>query len=93
LKCWFTRYRIVIAIAMEKTLPHTRTKLEEFFVKQKKKLMFFSGDIPTAEELELLKDARARVGMVIKARWAILGILALYGQSRGNYWLYFCGRI
>jgi diguanylate cyclase (GGDEF)-like protein len=44
-----------------------------------KKLFLAYGGVPTAEELEMLKDARERVGMVIRARWVLLGILALYG--------------
>jgi diguanylate cyclase (GGDEF)-like protein len=37
-----------------------------------------SGDVPTTDELEWLKESRERVGMVIRARWAILAILAGY---------------
>ena len=37
-----------------------------------------SGDVPTTEELAWLKESRERVGMVIRARWAILAILAGY---------------
>jgi len=42
-------------------------------------LKFLSSDAPTTEELELFKESRERVGMVIRARWIILGILAVYG--------------
>ena len=35
-----------------------------------------SGEVPTTEELAWLKESRERVGMVIRARWAILAILA-----------------
>jgi hypothetical protein len=44
-----------------------------------KKFTYVTGDIPTTEELELLKDARERTGLVIRARWILLGILAAYG--------------
>ena len=44
-----------------------------------KQKIFFSGDDPTMEELELLKEHRKRVGLVIHARWALLVILAAYG--------------
>jgi diguanylate cyclase (GGDEF)-like protein len=46
-----------------------------------KNLFLVSSDVPTTEELELLKDARERVGLVIRARWIILGMLALYGLA------------
>jgi diguanylate cyclase (GGDEF)-like protein len=42
-------------------------------------LKFISSDSPTTEELELFKESRERVGMVVRARWIILGILAVYG--------------
>jgi diguanylate cyclase (GGDEF)-like protein len=35
-------------------------------------------EVPTTEELAWLKESRERVGMVIRARWAILAILAGY---------------
>jgi diguanylate cyclase (GGDEF)-like protein len=38
-----------------------------------------TGEVPTTEELELLTEARERVGLIIRARWVILAILALYG--------------
>jgi hypothetical protein len=44
-----------------------------------RKLTFFSGNVPTTEELEHFKDARERVRLVIQARWAILGLLGAYG--------------
>ena len=37
-----------------------------------------SGEAPTTAELEWLKESRERVGMVIRARWAILAVLAVY---------------
>jgi hypothetical protein len=43
------------------------------------KLSIITGDVPTTEELELLREATERVGLVIRARWVILGIFALYG--------------
>ena len=51
----------------------------EFLKEQWKNLTYFSGDIPSTEELVLLKESRERVGLVIRARWAILAILACYG--------------
>jgi diguanylate cyclase (GGDEF)-like protein len=42
-------------------------------------LVYISGDAPTAVELEMLKEGRERVGLVIRARWVVLGILATYG--------------
>jgi diguanylate cyclase (GGDEF)-like protein len=44
-----------------------------------KNLYLISSDAPTTDELEVLKNAKERVGMVIRARWVLLGILALYG--------------
>lgn len=44
-----------------------------------RKLTYFPGDAPTSQEIEMLKEARERVGLVIRARWVLLGILALYG--------------
>jgi len=38
----------------------------------------FPGDAPSTEELILLKESRERVGLVIRARWAVLAILAFY---------------
>jgi diguanylate cyclase (GGDEF)-like protein len=43
-----------------------------------KHIFLVAGDVPTTEELELLKDSRERVGLVIRARWIILGSLALF---------------
>jgi len=43
------------------------------------KISIVSSEVPTTEELEMLKEARERVGLIIKARWVILAILALYG--------------
>lgn len=37
------------------------------------------GEVPTTEELAWLNEARDRVGMVIRARWIVLGVLAAYG--------------
>ena len=42
-------------------------------------LTYVSGEVPTSEELILLNEARQRVGLVIRARWVLLGILAAYG--------------
>jgi diguanylate cyclase (GGDEF)-like protein len=42
-------------------------------------LKFLSSDAPTTEELELFKKSRERVGMLVRARWIILAILAVYG--------------
>jgi diguanylate cyclase (GGDEF)-like protein len=47
----------------------------------RKNLFLISSDVPTTEELETLKDARERVGLIVRARWIILGMLALYGLS------------
>jgi diguanylate cyclase (GGDEF)-like protein len=44
-----------------------------------KGLLYVSRDVPTAVELEMLKEGRERVGLVIRARWIVLGILATYG--------------
>jgi len=48
-------------------------------VEQIKKMTYLSGDAPTSQELEMFKEARERVGLVIRARWVILGIMGLYG--------------
>ena len=42
-------------------------------------MTFFSGDAPTTEELELFHEHRKRVGLVITARWILLGALTTYG--------------
>jgi len=49
------------------------------FGEQWKKISIFAGDVPTTEELELLKENRERVGMVIRARWVLLMLLTAYG--------------
>jgi diguanylate cyclase (GGDEF)-like protein len=49
--------------------------LEEKF----RQLKIISSDSPTTEELELFNESRERIAMVIRARWIILGILALFG--------------
>jgi GGDEF domain-containing protein len=46
-----------------------------------KSMFLASGEIPTMEELEMLKDARERAALVIRARWILLGILAVYGLA------------
>lgn len=43
------------------------------------KLKYISTDAPTTDELELLNESRVRVAQIIRARWIILGILAVYG--------------
>src|SRR5512143_2778983 len=42
-------------------------------------LTYLSGEVPTSDDLLLLNEARQRVGLVIRARWVLLGILAVYG--------------
>lgn len=42
-------------------------------------LFYISGDLPTSVEIEMFKEDRERVGLVIRARWIVLGILAAYG--------------
>lgn len=61
----------------------------QFMTDQRKKIFFASGDVPTTEELEMLKDARERVGLVIRARWILLGILALYGAAAFVFYNHF----
>jgi diguanylate cyclase (GGDEF)-like protein len=43
------------------------------------RLKYISTDAPTTDELELLNESRVRIAQVIRARWIILGILAVYG--------------
>src|SRR5659263_129398 len=43
------------------------------------RLKYISTDAPTTDELELLNKSRVRIAQVIRARWIILGILAVYG--------------
>lgn len=50
------------------------------------KIFFVSSDVPTTEELEMLKDARDRVGLVIRARWILLGVLAVYGVAASIFY-------
>jgi len=52
-----------------------------FLMRQWHKMSLVSGEVPTTEELEMIKEARERVGMVIRARWVLLGILAVYGLA------------
>ncbi len=54
-------------------------RLGKFLREQGKKMTFFSGDVPTTEELELLNENRRRVELVIRARWVLLAILSVYG--------------
>lgn len=42
------------------------------------KLKYVSTDAPTTDELELLNESRVRIAQVIRARWIILGILAVF---------------
>jgi diguanylate cyclase (GGDEF)-like protein len=42
------------------------------------KLSIFSSDAPDAAELEIAAEAKRRVLLVIKARWALLGLLTFY---------------
>ncbi|MDD5761892.1 MAG: GGDEF domain-containing protein [bacterium] len=46
------------------------------------------GEAPTTEELEWLKESRERVGMVIRARWAILAVLAGYAVYAYFFYLH-----
>src|SRR5512146_2002115 len=48
-------------------------------VQRLRALTYISGEVPTSEELLLLNEARQRVGVVIRARWVLLAILAAYG--------------
>ena len=43
------------------------------------RLKYISTDAPTTDELEQLNESRVRIAQVIRARWIILGILAVYG--------------
>ena len=47
-----------------------------------------SGEVPTTEELAWLKESRERVGLVIRARWAILAILAGYAAYSYFFFLH-----
>jgi len=58
---------------------HNRPRRGNFLMEQWKKMTYIAGDAPSTEELILLKETRKRVGLVIRARWAILAILACYG--------------
>ena len=40
---------------------------------------YLSSDIPTTEELEAVKRTRERVLLVIKMRWVLLSLFALFG--------------
>jgi len=42
-------------------------------------LKYIATDAPTTYELELLNESRVRIAQVIRARWIVLGILAVYG--------------
>ncbi len=57
------------------------SRWSKFLMEQWKKMSIVSGEVPTTEELELLKDQWERVGLVIRARWIVLAILAAYGVT------------
>ena len=57
----------------------TLSWLGKFLREQWNKMTFYSGDVPTTEELELLNENRRRVELVIRARWILLAILSVYG--------------
>ena len=44
----------------------------------------FRGD-PTSQELELLAEIQGRVSLVVKARWILLLLLAIYGAYAGGF--------
>jgi len=44
-----------------------------------KAMVYISGDTPTTGDLEMFKEGRERVGLVIRVRWIVLGVLAVYG--------------
>lgn len=48
-----------------------------------------SSEIPSHEEWERLEDATRRVFIVIKMRWSILAVLALYGMYAVIFYSYF----
>lgn len=61
-------------------MPGERTTGWRTFLMEKlRSLTYIAGEVPTSEELLLLNEARRRVGLVIRARWVLLGILAAYG--------------
>lgn len=43
------------------------------------RLKIAAGEIPTTEELERINEARERVDLVIRARWALVAIMAGFG--------------
>lgn len=55
-----------------------RFRWRHFLMDRWKKMTYSAGDAPTTKELILLQESRERVGLVIRARWAILAILAFY---------------
>jgi diguanylate cyclase (GGDEF)-like protein len=42
-------------------------------------VFYYTGDAPAWTDLEAIKQNRQRILMVIKARWAALGLMAFYG--------------
>ncbi len=61
-------------------MPGERTSGWRTFLMEKvRNLTYVASEVPTSEELLLLNEARQRVGLVIRARWVLLGILAAYG--------------
>ena len=44
-----------------------------------RKHTYLSSDIPTSEELEAVKRTRERVLLVIKMRWVLLSLFAMFG--------------
>jgi diguanylate cyclase (GGDEF)-like protein len=45
------------------------------------KIRFAAGEIPTTEELEQINEARERVDLVIRARWALIAFMVVFGGA------------
>lgn len=58
--------------------PEKSTGWRSVLMEKLRNLTYVAGEVPTSEELLVLAEARQRVGLVIRARWALLGILAAY---------------
>jgi diguanylate cyclase (GGDEF)-like protein len=54
-------------------------RLRRVLNRKMKPYTYLPSEVPTTEELQKLEDSRKRVLLVIKIRWAMLAVFALYG--------------
>ncbi len=66
-----------------------RIELMEWFKSLIKRFGVYRGD-PTSHELELLGESQGRMQLVVKTRWLLIILLAIYGMYAGGF-MYFSG--